>query len=92
MMEIKAFGCMVLVVASVMLFSLASVPGVASAYTPTSEVIEVIDFIKDQDEKMVDGFEDVANYDPKSHNLFTLEEVIILNKGYTGGRLILIDQ
>jgi len=47
MSKIKAFGCMVLIIASVMLFSLANVPEVASAYTPTEEDLEFEEWVID---------------------------------------------
>jgi len=46
-MKIKAFGCIVLIIASMMLFSLVGVPEVASAYTPTSEDLEYLEWFRD---------------------------------------------
>ena len=45
MRKIKAFGCIVLVIASVMVFSLASVPEVASLSTPTEEDFEFMEWV-----------------------------------------------
>ena len=42
MRKIKAFGCIVLVIALVMIFL-----GVASAYTPTTEDLEYIEWATD---------------------------------------------
>ena len=47
MRKIKAFCSIVLVIASVVVFSLVSVPEVASAYTPTEEDKEYIEWILD---------------------------------------------
>jgi len=43
-MKIKAFCCIALVMASVIVISLATVPEVASAYTPTEEDVEYLEW------------------------------------------------
>jgi hypothetical protein len=45
MRKIKAFGCIVLVIAFVIVFSLVSVPQVASASTPTEEDFEFMEWV-----------------------------------------------
>ena len=45
MRKIKAFGCIVLVIAFVIVLSLASVPQVASGAYPTSEDLEFAEWI-----------------------------------------------
>lgn len=47
MKKIKTFGCIFLVIALVMVFSLIGVPEVASAYTPTEEDLEYNEWYMD---------------------------------------------
>jgi len=57
MRKIKAFGCIVLVIALVMVFSLASVPEVASGAYPTSEDLEYTEWIIATNDKLIDDSE-----------------------------------
>jgi hypothetical protein len=60
MRKIKAFGCIVLVIASVMVFSLASVPEVASAYTPTPEDLEFIEWVDSTEKEIYNGLSNIT--------------------------------
>jgi len=52
MRKIKAFGCIVLVIASLMVFLLASVPELADAYRPTTEDNKCIDWFIETTDKI----------------------------------------
>jgi len=56
----KAFGCIVLVIASMMVFSLVGVPEVASAYTPTPEDIEFIEWVNRTENEVYNGLLDIV--------------------------------
>ena len=76
MRKIKAFGCIVLVIVSVMVFSLVSVPEIASAYIPTEEDKEFIDFVERHINSSVNGFSDILDYEYNPYSIFSLEDKI----------------
>ena len=88
MIKIKAFGCIVLVIALVMVFSLVSVPEIASAYIPTEEDKEFIDFVERHINSSVNGFNDILDYD-STYRIFSLEEKIDNERTWAEARVVL---